>query len=89
MRGTRDDGENLVIARDYIKDGMRDRARDLITQELAPRTDLDIRRSPERHIEAERRTQLDRHGSWSSRKFDEIKAEFCICTHRPPMRIAH
>ena len=30
----RDDGENLVISRDYIKEGMRDRARDLITQEL-------------------------------------------------------
>ncbi|KTQ96346.1 type VI secretion protein [Aureimonas ureilytica] len=60
VRGVRDDGENLVIARDYIKEGMRDRARDLITQELGPRTDLDIRRSLERQIEAERWTQLDR-----------------------------
>ncbi|OLP58920.1 type VI secretion protein [Xaviernesmea oryzae] len=60
VRGVRDDGENLVIARDYIKEGMRDRARDLITQELGPRTDLDIRRSLERQIDAERWTQLDR-----------------------------
>ncbi|MFG1412023.1 DUF3363 domain-containing protein [Xanthobacter sp. VTT E-85241] len=60
VRGVRDDGENLVISRDYIKEGMRDRARDLITQELGPRTDLDIRRSLERQIEAERWTQLDR-----------------------------
>ena len=60
VRGTRDDGQDLVISRDYIKEGMRDRARDLITQELGPRSDLDIRRTLERQIGAERWTQLDR-----------------------------
>ncbi len=60
VRGVRDDGQDLVISRDYIKEGMRDRARDLITQELGPRTDLDIRRTLERQLEAERWTQLDR-----------------------------
>ncbi|MFC3726489.1 relaxase/mobilization nuclease domain-containing protein [Neoaquamicrobium sediminum] len=60
VRGIRDDGQDLVIARDYIKEGMRDRARDLITQELGPRTDIDIRRTLERQIETERWTQLDR-----------------------------
>ena len=60
VRGVRDDGENLVISRDYIKEGMRDRARDLITQDLGPRTDIDIRRSLDRQIQAERWTQLDR-----------------------------
>ncbi|MFN5487995.1 MAG: relaxase/mobilization nuclease domain-containing protein, partial [Bradyrhizobium sp.] len=60
LRGVRDDGENLVIARDYIKEGMRDRARDLITQELGVRTDQEIRRTLERQIEAERWTNLDR-----------------------------
>jgi type IV secretory pathway VirD2 relaxase len=60
VRGVRDDGENLVISRDYIKEGMRDRARDLITQELGVRTDQDIRRTLERQIEAERWTNLDR-----------------------------
>ena len=60
VRGVREDGENLVISRDYIKEGMRDRARDLITQELGPRTDLDIRRGLERQIETERWTDLDR-----------------------------
>lgn len=60
VRGVRDDGENLVIARDYIKEGMRDRARDLITQELGPRTDRDIRRELERQVAAERWTNLDR-----------------------------
>jgi len=60
VRGVRDDGQDLVISRDYIKEGMRDRARDLITQELGPRTDHDIHRTLESQIEAERWTQLDR-----------------------------
>lgn len=60
VRGVRDDGENLVISRDYIKEGMRDRARDLITQELAPRTDQEIRSALERQVDAERWTNLDR-----------------------------
>ncbi|MET3794321.1 relaxase/mobilization nuclease domain-containing protein [Aquamicrobium terrae] len=60
VRGVRDDGENLVISRDYIKEGMRDRARDLITQELGPRTDHEIRQTLERQIGAERWTTLDR-----------------------------
>lgn len=60
VRGVRDDGQDLVISRDYIKEGMRDRARDLVTQELGPRTDHEIRRTLERQIDAERWTQLDR-----------------------------
>lgn len=60
VRGVRDDGENLVIARDYIKEGMRDRARDLITQELGQRTDQDIRSTLERQVATERWTDLDR-----------------------------
>jgi type IV secretory pathway VirD2 relaxase len=60
VRGVADDGRDLVISRDYIKEGMRARAQDLVTQELGPRSDLDIRRSLERQVEAERWTQLDR-----------------------------
>jgi len=60
LRGRADDSRDLVIARDYIKEGMRNRAQDLVTQELGPRTDHDIRRSLERQIEAERWTGLDR-----------------------------
>ncbi|QPC86413.1 DUF3363 domain-containing protein [Mesorhizobium sp. NBSH29] len=60
VRGVQDDGEDLVISRDYIKEGMRDRARDFITLELGPRTNLDIRSALERQIESERWTSLDR-----------------------------
>ena len=60
MRGVTDQGEDLVISRDYIKSGLRARAQDLITQELGLRTDLDIERSLERQVAADRFTQLDR-----------------------------
>ena len=60
LRGKLDDGQDLVISRDYIKEGMRARAQDLVTLELGPRTDLDIRHHLERQVEAERWTQLDR-----------------------------
>jgi len=60
LRGRADGGKDLVIARDYISQGMRARAQDLVTQELGPRTDLDIRRSLANQIEAERWTRLDR-----------------------------
>ncbi|WP_256754840.1 VirD2 family relaxase/mobilization nuclease [Mesorhizobium sp. Mes31] len=60
LRGHADDGQDLVISRDYIKEGMRARAADLVTQELGPRSDLDIHRNLQRQVEAERWTQLDR-----------------------------
>ncbi|WP_395382434.1 relaxase/mobilization nuclease domain-containing protein [Mesorhizobium sp. UC22_110] len=60
LRGRTDDGQDLVISRDYIKEGMRARAQDLVTQELCQRTDLEINRNLERQVEAERWTQLDR-----------------------------
>jgi type IV secretory pathway VirD2 relaxase len=60
VRGVTDIGDDLVISRDYIKDGMRARAQGLITDELGPRTDFDIHQSLHRQIESERFTQLDR-----------------------------
>ncbi|WP_044547328.1 relaxase/mobilization nuclease domain-containing protein [Mesorhizobium japonicum] len=60
LRGRADDGQDLVISRDYISHGMRDRASDLVTQELGPRSDLEVRRHVERQVEAERWTGLDR-----------------------------
>jgi type IV secretory pathway VirD2 relaxase len=60
VRGRADDGQDLVIDRDYIKQGMRDRAQELITQELGPRTEQEIRRTLERQIDSERWTNLDR-----------------------------
>ncbi|MBB2156590.1 DUF3363 domain-containing protein [Gluconacetobacter diazotrophicus] len=60
VRGKTQDGEDLVIARDYIREGMRGRARELVTRELGIRNDVEIRRAVERQVEADRWTQLDR-----------------------------
>jgi type IV secretory pathway VirD2 relaxase len=60
VRGVGDDGRDLVIARDYIREGMRASAREIVTRELGLRTDLDIRQSLERQVEAERWTDIDR-----------------------------
>jgi type IV secretory pathway VirD2 relaxase len=60
IRGRASDGKDLVIAREYISEGMRARAQDLVTQELGPRSDFDIRRSLESQVESERWTRLDR-----------------------------
>jgi type IV secretory pathway VirD2 relaxase len=60
VRGVADGGRDLVISRDYISAGLRARASELVTLELGPRTDVQIRRSLEAEIEAERWTRLDR-----------------------------
>ena len=72
VRGVRDDGENLVIARDYIKQGLRDRASDFVTRELGPRTDQEIRRALEMEVSAERWTNLDRQLLRDSHRQDVI-----------------
>ncbi len=60
VRGRADDGGDLVISRDYIREGLRARAQTLVTLELGPRTDLEIRRGLESQVDAERWTVLDR-----------------------------
>jgi type IV secretory pathway VirD2 relaxase len=60
VRGRVNDGRDLVISRDYIREGMRARAQELLTLELGPRSDHEIRRSLEAQIEAKRWTRLDR-----------------------------
>src|SRR5262245_49935052 len=60
IRGRADDGHDLVISRDYIRAGMRARAAGLLTRELGPRSEQEIRRSLTAQIEAERWTRLDR-----------------------------
>jgi len=60
VRGKADDGRDLVIARDYISQGLRARAAHLATLELGPRSDLEIHRDLENQVEADRWTKLDR-----------------------------
>jgi type IV secretory pathway VirD2 relaxase len=60
VRGVGEDGQNLVISRDYIGEGMRATASEIVTRELGLRSDLDIRASLERQVDAERWTEIDR-----------------------------
>jgi type IV secretory pathway VirD2 relaxase len=60
LRGKDDRGDDLIIAREYIAGGMRARATEIATQDLGPRTDLEIERHLGADIDAERLTIIDR-----------------------------
>ncbi len=60
VRGKTDDGRDLVIARDYISHGLRERAAELVSLDLGPRTDIEIESRLRREVEQERLTALDR-----------------------------
>jgi type IV secretory pathway VirD2 relaxase len=53
-------GKDLVIARDYITHGMRQRASELLTLELGPQTEREILQKLERQVDQARFTDLDR-----------------------------
>ena len=58
--GRTDDGQDLVISRDYISQGFRGRAAERVTLELGPRSEQEIRAGLETEVGAERWTSLDR-----------------------------
>ena len=60
LRGRDERGENLVIAPDYIKTGMRERLAGLVSLDLGPRTDLEIEQRLRHEVHAERLTGIDR-----------------------------
>ncbi|MCG8432572.1 MAG: DUF3363 domain-containing protein, partial [Gammaproteobacteria bacterium] len=60
LRGKDELGQDLVIAPDYIAHGMRQRASELLTLELGPQTEQELRRKLEHQVEQERFTDLDR-----------------------------
>lgn len=60
LRGKDERGDNLVIAPDYIKQGMRERLAGLVSLDLGPRTDLEIEQRLRLEVNAERLTSIDR-----------------------------
>lgn len=60
LRGRDDRGKDLVIARDYLARGMRERAAEIVALDLGPRSDLEIEHRLRREVEQERFTSLDR-----------------------------
>jgi type IV secretory pathway VirD2 relaxase len=60
LRGVDDQGDNLVIAREYISHGLRERASELVTLDLGPRTDREIEARLRHDVDQERLTAIDR-----------------------------
>jgi type IV secretory pathway VirD2 relaxase len=60
LRGQNDLGENLVIAREYLTQGLRERAVELVSLDLGPRTEQDIARSRFAQVEQDRFTDIDK-----------------------------
>jgi type IV secretory pathway VirD2 relaxase len=60
VRGKDEKGENLVIARAYISSGIRERAAELVSLDLGPRTDREIELRLRQEMEQERFTSIDR-----------------------------
>jgi type IV secretory pathway VirD2 relaxase len=59
VRGVDAQGADLIISRDYISRGLRSRAEDLVSIELGPKPEHEIKTRLEREITAERWTRLD------------------------------
>jgi type IV secretory pathway VirD2 relaxase len=60
LRGKDDTGRDLIIAQAYLTRGLRERAAELATEWLGPRTEQEIQRTLAREVEQERWTSLDR-----------------------------
>lgn len=60
LRGKDDQGHDLIIARDYITTGMRERAAEIVSLDLGPRTDREIENRLRHEVERERLTSIDR-----------------------------
>src|SRR5262245_60536532 len=60
IRGRDQDGDDLVMARDYIAHGVRARAQSLITLELGPETEVERVQKLFNEVGQERLTRLDR-----------------------------
>ncbi|WP_434403375.1 relaxase/mobilization nuclease RlxS [Sphingobium sp. DN12] len=60
LRGVDGRGDNLIIAREYIAHGLRERASELATLDLGPRTDHEIEARLRHDVDQERLTAIDR-----------------------------
>lgn len=60
LRGRDERGKDLIIARDYITTGMRERAAEIVSLDFGPRSDFEIEDRLRREVEQERLTSIDR-----------------------------
>jgi len=60
VRGVRDDSKDLVIPRQYVSHGIRERAQEIASLELGPMSELEKRAKLARTIDAQHKTDLDK-----------------------------
>jgi type IV secretory pathway VirD2 relaxase len=60
IRGKDETGRDLIIAREYLTHGLRERASELVSLDLGPRTDREIEQRLTHEVGQERVTSLDR-----------------------------
>ncbi|MFT3997702.1 MAG: DUF3363 domain-containing protein [Asticcacaulis sp.] len=60
IRGKDDLGKDLIMARSYITDGVRERASDIVAFDLGPRTEQEVSQSLQKDMTAERFTTIDK-----------------------------
>jgi|SRR5580658_7535 type IV secretory pathway VirD2 relaxase len=60
IRGRTDEGKDLIISREYIRQGLGGRAAEIATLELGPRSEREIQSALEKEVTAERWTSLDK-----------------------------
>jgi type IV secretory pathway VirD2 relaxase len=60
VRGKDDQSKDLIIAREYITQGMRERAAELVDLDLGPRSTSDIQAKLRGEVDQERLTSIDR-----------------------------
>ncbi len=60
VRGIDEDGHDVTIDGRYLSEGMRSRAQTILTNELGPRTQVDVQNQLAREVSQERFTSLDR-----------------------------
>ena len=60
VRGVRDDGKDLVLPRQYVSHGIRERAQEIASLELGPMSELEKRAKLAHTIDAQHKTDLDK-----------------------------
>lgn len=60
LRGRRQDGSPLLLPREFVRHGFRERAEDACTAQLGHRTELDAAAARRREVNQQRYTSLDR-----------------------------
>lgn len=78
IRGKDDLGQDLVITKDYMSHGLRQRARELVSLELGPELEYDMTLKLAREVNAERFTRLDRS------LLQQVDRGFLVISAMPP-----